>query len=108
MDLRQVFQKIRQQEAAIEQPHVVVVSHETPDGGKPGVKTEVPREVAARVIVEGRARLANEEESAEYHAAAAALRQASEDAALSARLQVAVVSDTELRSLKGSLRSGKK
>jgi hypothetical protein len=62
MDLRVYFQKLRSFEASIPTPYVVVVSQETPDGGRAGVKTEVRREMAAQLVIEGRARLASEEE----------------------------------------------
>ncbi len=68
MDLRNFYQKIRQAEADIKPEHVVVVSLETPDGGKGGSRTEVARLLAARLIVEGRARLASEEETEDYRA----------------------------------------
>jgi hypothetical protein len=67
MDLRVFYQKIRILEQEIGDPHVVVVSLETPDGGKPGVKTEVSRENASRMIVEGRARLATKSEVEDYY-----------------------------------------
>ena len=67
MDLRVFYQKIRKVELEIADSHVVVVSLETPDGGKPGVKTEVTRENAARMIVEGSARLASKSEASDYH-----------------------------------------
>ncbi len=35
MDLRMFYQKLRKIEQEIADPHVVVVSHETPDGGRP-------------------------------------------------------------------------
>ena len=41
---------------------MVVISLETPDGGKAGVPTEVSRRNAARLIVEGWAELANADE----------------------------------------------
>ena len=66
MDLRNFFHKMRKVEGEIVDQHVVVVSLETPDGGKPGIKTEVTRENASRMIVEGRARLATEHETADY------------------------------------------
>ncbi len=47
MDLRVYYQKIRKFEAEIPEPFVVLVSRETPDGGKAGVKTDVPRSLAA-------------------------------------------------------------
>lgn len=68
MDLRAYFRKIRNLEEEIAEPYVVVVSRETADGGKPGVKTEVPRGLAARLIVEDQATLASAEETAEFKA----------------------------------------
>jgi hypothetical protein len=62
MDLRAYYQKIRKIEAGIELPAAVIVSRETPEGGKPGVRTEVPRRVAARLVVEEKADLATPEE----------------------------------------------
>ena len=66
MDLRVFYQKMRKIEQEITSDHPVVVSLETPDGGKPGIRTEVTRENAARMIVEGRCRLATKSETAEY------------------------------------------
>ena len=54
MDLRAYYQKIREVTEKIEGDHVVIISLETPDGGRAGVRTEVQRGVAARMIVEGR------------------------------------------------------
>jgi hypothetical protein len=58
MDLRVYYQKIREVESGIREPFVTVVSRATADGGKAGVKTDVPRRVAARLVVEGKADLA--------------------------------------------------
>ena len=49
MDIRVYFQKIREIERNIQDPYVVVVSLETPEGGKPGRATEVTREAAAKL-----------------------------------------------------------
>jgi len=68
MDLRVYYQKIRKLEAEIPDPFVVIVSRETPDGGKAGIKTDVPRSLAARLIVEGRADIASPEEAAQFQA----------------------------------------
>ena len=46
MDLRVFYQKLRKIEEEIAESTVVVVSHETPDGGKAGRKAEVARGVA--------------------------------------------------------------
>ena len=66
MDLRMFYQKLRKIEEDITDPHVVVVSQETADGGRAGQKSEVSRSIAARSLLEGRARLATPEEAAEY------------------------------------------
>jgi hypothetical protein len=68
MDLRAYYQKIRKIEAEIQEPYVVMVSRETPDGGKPGVKTDVPRSLAAKLIVEEQATLASPEEASQFRA----------------------------------------
>jgi hypothetical protein len=68
MDVRIYFQKIRKLEASIAEPYVVVVSRETPDGGKPGLRTTVARSLAAKLVIEEQARLATPEETAEFRA----------------------------------------
>jgi hypothetical protein len=75
VDLRIFYQKMREVEAAIAEDPTMVVSVETSDGGKAGVIAEVPREVAARLLVEGRARLAEEDEASKYRSRAAKERQ---------------------------------
>ena len=77
MDVRAYYQKIRKLEAEIAEPFVVVVSRETPDGGRPGVMTEVPRGLAAKLIVEEQAAKATPEEAAKFRAE---LQQSSEEA----------------------------
>ena len=57
MDLRIYYQKLRDMEAKIPEEFPTVVSRETPDGGKAGTKTQVPRRMAAKLIVEGLADL---------------------------------------------------
>ena len=68
MDLRDFFKRIREIEASIATASTLVVSNETADGGKAGVMTETPRYIAARLITEGRARLATPDEMAAHHA----------------------------------------
>jgi hypothetical protein len=58
VDLRVYYQKVRDVEATIPGPYASVVSLSTPDGGKPGTVTEVPRRVAAKMVVDGTATLA--------------------------------------------------
>lgn len=67
-DLRAYFDKIKKLEEVISEPFTVVVSVPTSDGGKAGVLTEVSRHQAARLVTEGKARLANEEETEAFRA----------------------------------------
>jgi hypothetical protein len=69
MDLRAYYQKIRNIEADLRDPAVVIVSRATPDGGRAGVNTQVPRALAARMIVEEKADLATPEEAEAFRAA---------------------------------------
>lgn len=57
MDLRDYYRKIREKEQEIAEPFVTVVSRKTSDGGRQGRKTIVPRAVAAKMIVDGKAEL---------------------------------------------------
>jgi hypothetical protein len=105
MDLRVYYQKMRQIEASLGEANVVVVSQETPDGGRAGVRTEAPRLVAAKLIVEGRARLATAEEASEYREQTAEAKRGAEQAASAGRMQITVISEADLRALKGTTRS---
>jgi hypothetical protein len=97
MDLRQYFKKIRDTEASIEEQYPLIVSLETSDGGRAGAFVEVSRREAAKALVESRAVLANNEQKKAYFEREAARRKSAEKAELSHRLQIAVISDSELR-----------
>ncbi len=101
MDLKAYYRKIRQTEATLDGPHVIVVSQESPDGGRAGVRMEVPRAIAAKMLVEGRARLATTEEASQYREQLAEAKRAADQAAAAQRMQFTVVSDTEPRKRKG-------
>jgi len=100
MDLRHYYQKIREIESKIAEEFTVVVSHETPDGGKAGTKTEVPRRLAAKMIVDGIARLAQDAEREAFDLAKAEAIRLAEQAAAAARVQIAVLSPSELERLR--------
>ena len=72
MGLLGYYKKIRKIEALIETMFTVVTSRATPDGGRAGVKTELPRAVAARLIADGKADLTSPEETAQFQAEAEA------------------------------------
>jgi hypothetical protein len=76
MDLKLYFQKVRDVERQIDGNFAVVVSIDTPDGGKSGQMTEVSKSVAGRMVADGRARLAGPDEIREFYAA---LRRERED-----------------------------
>ncbi len=100
MDLKVYYQKLRQVEASIAEPQVVVVSLETADGGRAGVFSETPRAVAAKMIVEARGRLANEAEAAAFREQVAEAKRAKEQALAASRMQVTVISEADLRALR--------
>ena len=96
MDLKQYFRKLRDIEACITDAYPVVISLETPDGGKAGVPSEVSRSVAARMIVEAQAVLASEEEKELYKNERLAAKQAIEKAELAKRVHVTIISDPDV------------
>lgn len=66
MRLEKYFSRIEEIEQTIDTPFVSIVSEQTSDGGRAGVVSEVSRETAARLVAEGRARIASPAESRQY------------------------------------------
>lgn len=95
IQMKEYFMKRRDALEQITDEFVVVVSFKTADGGKAGVYTEVPRENAAHLMAEGRARLANAEETAEFRSAAEAARKRVEEAEMMSRIQVQLVNEIQ-------------
>lgn len=108
MDLRVFYQKLRKIEQEIADEHVVVISEETPDGGHAGRKVEVARANAARLILEGRARLATLEEAADYRNAVEQARQDAEQRAAAQKIQLNVISEADVRAIKNAARQEKR
>jgi len=104
MDLKVFYQKIRRVRETIASAVVVTVSLETPDGGREGVFTEVSREAAARLLVEGRVRLATESEAEEFHAKRQEALREAEERESKQRVQVAVLSDEDIQLLRSQTR----
>jgi hypothetical protein len=102
MDLKLYYQKIRDMESKITEAFPVVVSVETPDGGKAGVLTEVTPGIAAKMLVEGAARLATAQEAKAFRAVQAEAKRVADQAAAAAKVQFTVVSTTELNKLKSA------
>ena len=103
MDLKEYYGKIRETAEGLPGDFVVIVSLKTPDGGKEGVRTEVDRQQAARMIVDGRARAATTEEAAQFHTGQRdAIKKAQEDEQRK-RVHVTIIPDEDLAALrKGS------
>jgi len=91
MDLKAYYRKVREIEAQLPGPLVVVVSIETSDGGKGGVLTEVDKFLAAKHIAEGRACAASVEESDAFHLRNQEAKEAAEQAASINKMQFEVV-----------------
>jgi len=102
MDLKLYYDKVRQAEKAILDEFPLVISSETADGGKAGTRTEVPRRIAAKLIVDGLARLATPEEVKSFREALEEAQRLAEKAAAAAQVQIAVLSRVELEQLKNS------
>lgn len=99
MDLKTYYQRIREVAATIASESVVLVSRATPGGGRAGCLTEVPREVAARMLVEGVADLATEAEAARFTQETRNLQAEEESRRAAARIQVSVISEKQARAL---------
>ncbi len=104
MDLKAYYQKIRDMESKITDEFPVVVSQETADGGKGGRYAEVSRPVAAKMVTEGTARLATADESKTYRDAQAQAKQAADQAAEAAKVQLTVLPASEFAKLAGGKR----
>lgn len=105
MDLRIYYQKIHEVEKELPDA-VVVISLETGDGGKAGVFTEVSRRLAAKLVVEGRARVASQEETQKFRDQQVEAKREAEQAAAAGRVQVTVV-PSDWAPIKGGVRATK-
>lgn len=104
MDLRLYFQKVRTVEATIPGDHAVVVSLETPDGGREGQLSEVARAVAAKLVVQKKVRLASDDEAAQFKAAARAAKEAADEQLLRDRLQLSALQMADVELIRNALR----
>ncbi|MGA2598956.1 MAG: hypothetical protein ABSH09_18430 [Bryobacteraceae bacterium] len=103
MDLRAFFQKIRTIAATIPGKDTVVASLETTDGGRAGELVEVARDVAAKLIAQGKARLASSDEAAQLKAAAISALKAAADAGERELVQLNVLPQADLELLRSVL-----
>jgi hypothetical protein len=95
MDLRQYYKKLHELEDKMPEAHVLVVSVESGDGGKEGVITEVTRRNACQLILDGRARRADQKEDDDFRLVEMEEREAFQRAKTASRVQFQMVpSDT--------------
>ena len=97
MDLRAYYKKVRAVEAQLEGEDIVTVSEATPEGGKDGVVTEAVRAVAAKLIAEGRARVATKEEADTFLQQRRDAKEAFDQDEAARRVQVMVIPSNDLR-----------
>jgi hypothetical protein len=100
MDLRSYYIKVRDTESLLTGESLVVASLATSEGGKEGVMTEVPRRIAAKLIAEGRARVATEEETEGFHESHREAKRQYEMEEAARRVQVMVIPSQDLRNQK--------
>ena len=105
MNLKEYFRAVEEQEAAIEDAFVLTVSLPTPNGGKAGVVSEVNRTTAAKLLVEGKARLATPEEVAQVRQEREAKRRQRDLEVLQERIRMSRLAEVELETLKNALKA---
>jgi hypothetical protein len=101
MDLQLYYQKIREYAATIEEEFPVLVSLETADGGKNGILTEVSARLAAKMVVDGTARLAKPKEAEAFRQEQAERKRVADQEVAAAKVQLTVLSTADLNRLKG-------
>ena len=97
MDLRQYYRKIREVEANITDEFPLLASLATEDGGRAGVVSEVSRHQAARLIVEGKARPASEEEKQGHFERLSIAQKAAEELDAARRVHMNLLLSAEQR-----------
>lgn len=93
MESREFFRRARKLAAEIAEPFVVVASKETTDGGRAGVLSLVAKDIAARLILRDRARLATDDEALQYYEVDEQRRRAFEAEQMRHRIHVALANN---------------
>lgn len=106
MDVKGYFRRLREKAAELEAGDQVVVSLPTQDGGREGVVSVVPREIACKLLVEMRARLATAEEKEAFELEQMMARDAWERGEAARRIHVEVLNGLEKEARDKSARKG--
>jgi hypothetical protein len=91
MDVKGYYRRLREKEAELPEGDLVVVSEATSDGGREGVVSVVPKQIACRLLVEGRARLASTEEKLRFEKEEKSAREAWQKVQEAQRIHVQVM-----------------
>jgi hypothetical protein len=108
MDLKGYYRRIRELESSIEDEFPVVRSLATDDGGKAGQLTEVPRAVAAQMVNDGSAELADTQEAQQFRLRVAEAHQREERRRRAEQIQFTILSEADLRSVQAERRGSRK
>jgi hypothetical protein len=107
MDLKVYYRNVRKIEEQIDGADAIIVSCETPDGGRAGVLSEVPKRMAAKLVTDGCARIASEESAMAYRERLEQIRQQALEERAANRVRVAVIPESELKAKRGVQRPGR-
>jgi hypothetical protein len=102
MDLISYYKRIREAESKIPDEFPIIVSHATPEGGKAGHMTEATRRLAAKLVVEGAARLAEAGEAQKFRELRAEAKRSADRLADATKVQLTVLPTNELKALRGA------
>ena len=95
MDMRVYYRRLKEKEAEIAEDPAVVVSLQTADGGKAGMLTEVSRRNAARLILDGRALPASEEDARRFRAEQRDKKEAADRIEAARHIEVRVIGEKQ-------------
>jgi hypothetical protein len=98
MEVKTFYRKLREIEAILPD-EVILISKETPEGGRAGRFTEAPRAVAARMIVEGIADQASEADAESYREQVRVNHSEETRRRAAASIQVNVITEEQARAL---------
>jgi hypothetical protein len=108
MNLRKYYEQVKTIRESIPEEFAYVTSLATANGGKAGVVTQVDRDLAARMIADGVARLSQAEEVKAYEAENEQGRNVAREEQLRNRLRIALVNEPEIEASRQKSETGSK
>ncbi|HYM09899.1 MAG TPA: hypothetical protein VEU62_04170 [Bryobacterales bacterium] len=108
MDLKAYYRKLRDTEKSLRDEFVVLKSRATADGGVAGRLTEVTRAVAAKMLVDGTADVAEKQEAEAFRQKRLEEKEQEEQKRVAAKVQFTVLTESDLRALQKPARGSSK